>query len=403
MLSPSTVQIVNATVPLLREKGVAITDYFYQNLLSEHPELTSLFNMTHQATGDQKQALASAVYAYAANHHKPEILAPVLNRIAHKHASLGIKSSQYTLVGKHLMCAIKQVLGGAVTAKVASAWDEVYWQLACDLVARESRLYEYQQTHPEMDFWQWMIIDDIVLESDGIKSFYLIPTPGKALPTFQPGQYISVKLQQGETPQEEKQQIRQYSLSNVPGQPYLRITVKKESAAIDSVKDGWLSSRLHTMVVGDQIQIGQPFGDFTDPDHHAPLVLISTGVGITPMISLWLARAKALSNIPVCFIHGSKRAEDIPLLPDLMAAAAALEHGQMHLFAESASLPGLDTIPGRVDVSALSLPIDHGTQYMLCGGMDFMRSQRQALLASGVDAANIRYEVFGPDLFAGLD
>lgn len=105
-----------------------ITARFYPRMFGEHPELLRLFNQGNQANGEQSRALASSVVAYAVQLIDPD--APsfdhVMKRIAHKHLSLGIRPDQYTIVGHHLLAAVGEVLGDAVTPEIAAAWDEVY-------------------------------------------------------------------------------------------------------------------------------------------------------------------------------------------------------------------------------------------------------------------------------------
>ena len=94
MLSASARPPIHASVPVLREHGLTITRRFYQRMFEAHPELHNVFNLSNQAQGEQPQALATAVYAYAANIDQPAALEPVLSRIAHKHASVGITPAQ---------------------------------------------------------------------------------------------------------------------------------------------------------------------------------------------------------------------------------------------------------------------------------------------------------------------
>ena len=142
MLSTTARPWIEATLPVVLEHGETITRHFYQRMLGQHPELKNLFNLSNQSQGEQAQALARAVYAYAAHMDQAQLIAPVLERIAHKHVSLGITPAQYTIVGRHLLASIGEVLGAAITADIASAWDEVYWLMASELIAREARLYQ---------------------------------------------------------------------------------------------------------------------------------------------------------------------------------------------------------------------------------------------------------------------
>lgn len=397
-LSQGTLEIVAATVEVVRANGTAITDVFYRNMLSAYPELQRLFNMPNQASGGQKQALASAVYAYAANQNNPEALEPVLNRIAHKHASLGITPAQYTIVGKYLLGAVADVLGDAITPEVAAAWDEVYWQLACDLIAREARLYQFQNTQPDANYWRPYEVASVEQETANVVSLWLEPVDGEPASSFIPGQYISVALED-----EGVHQIRQYSLTALPQKERLKITVKRETGIpAQHIPDGWLSSRLHAMEPGDQVKVGEPYGDFVDIKPEAPLVLISAGVGITPMVSLWKQRTLNSNNAKVTFIHGNRSLADIPLRFQVEQAYAYLNQPELIWYVEDGKTGDFGKV-GRLNL-AESLPRpDPSARYMLCGPLAFMRTQREYLLNQGIDSTSIHYEVFGPDLFAGLD
>ena len=103
MITESQKDLVKATVPVLRESGVALTSYFYNRMLTNNPELKETFNMGHQRSGAQAQALAGAVLAYAENIDDPSVLAPVIELIAHKHVSLNIQSPDYAIVGENLL------------------------------------------------------------------------------------------------------------------------------------------------------------------------------------------------------------------------------------------------------------------------------------------------------------
>ena len=129
LLSGPAQAVVSATAAVVAEHAEQITARFYPRMFDEHPELLRVFNLGNQATGEQSRALAASVVAYAVHLIDPTApsFAHVLRRIAYKHVSLGIRPEQYTIVGRHLLAAVGEVLGDAVTAEVASAWDEVYW------------------------------------------------------------------------------------------------------------------------------------------------------------------------------------------------------------------------------------------------------------------------------------
>ena len=130
MPSPRTIELVKATVPALQAHGLALTTHFYDRLFTHEPELKNIFNLGNQAGGQQQQALALAVLAYAQNLENPSALAPVASRIAHKHASIGIRPDHYPIVGRHLLASIREVLGEAATDEIIAAWGEAYGELA---------------------------------------------------------------------------------------------------------------------------------------------------------------------------------------------------------------------------------------------------------------------------------
>ncbi|HTJ96579.1 MAG TPA: globin domain-containing protein, partial [Rhodocyclaceae bacterium] len=293
MLSEAARPYIDASVPVLREHGLAITTHFYNSLFAAHPELKNIFNMSNQANGTQQQSLAAAVFAYAANYRTPDALTPVVERIVHKHASLGIKAEHYPIVGQHLLEAIKAILGDAATPELLAAWDEAYGVLANILIDAEKKLYA--QAGINAGDLQTLVVKEVRKESDNVTSFYLQTVDGKSPGVFHPGHYISVAITNNGL-----RQLRQYSLSDAPEQPWWRISVKRE----DEVQPGGLISNwLHANVkVGDTLQTSAAFGDFKPGiDGSAPIVLLSAGVGITPMVSVLNTLAERNPNRRVLF------------------------------------------------------------------------------------------------------
>jgi len=402
MLSAASRPYIDASVPVLKEHGLAITRHFYGQMLEAQPELRNLFNLGNQASGAQQQSLAAAVFAYAANIDNAAALAPVLERIVHKHAAVGIRPAHYPIVGRHLLAAIQHVLGDAATPALIAAWDEAYWLLAGELIAAEARLY--QSTGTEAGTLQTLRVTRVDDDGEGIRSYYLEREGGGSPGTFQPGQYVSVEAQ---WPDSGRRQLRQYSLSDAPNRPYWRITVQRTHEA-GSGELGAVSNWLHERIqAGDTLRVSPAFGDFTPQlAGSAPLVLISAGVGITPMISVLNALAAEGSTRPIHFLHGARSPAQQTLRADLLAAAQALPSLKISLFYEdgadraAAELPAQ---PGRVDLSAtLAAVAGADAEFHLCGPLPFMRDQRHALLAAGVAAARIHREVFGPELLDHL-
>src|SRR4029078_11346704 len=120
LLSPENLNVVRATAPVVAAHADQLTAHSYPRMFAAHPELLRVFNQGNQATGEQSRALAASVVAYAVQLIDPD--APpfdrVMQRIAFKHISLGIRPEQYTIVGHHLLSAVGEVLGDAVTPEI---------------------------------------------------------------------------------------------------------------------------------------------------------------------------------------------------------------------------------------------------------------------------------------------
>ncbi|MDN7653715.1 NO-inducible flavohemoprotein [Burkholderia multivorans] len=402
MLTQQTKDIVKATAPVLAQHGYDIIQCFYRRLFDAHPELKNVFNMTHQEQGQQQQALARAVYAYAENIEDPGSLAAVLKNIANKHASLGVRPEHYPIVGEHLLGAIKETLGDAATDEVVSAWALAYGNLADLLAGMESGLYEQAATRVGgWTGWRTFIVRDKRPESSVITSFVLEPADGQPVANFEPGQYVSVAV---DVPTLGLQQIRQYSLSDMPNGRTYRISVKREGGG--PYPPGYVSCLLHDYVnVGDEVRLAAPYGCFhIDIDASTPIVLISGGVGLTPMISM-LKRAIQDPKRQVVFVHGARNGGVHAMRDRLRETARTHTNFSLIVFYDD---PLPQDLPGRdydhaslVDVNAIKdailLP---DADYYICGPVPFMRLQHDALKQLGIPEARIHYEVFGPDLFA---
>ena len=142
MLSDRSRPVIEATLPVVAENIEEIATRFYTHLFGEHPELLDgTFNRGNQTEKSQQLALAGSVAVFASALVKVPEQVPehLLQRIAHKHASLAITPAQYDVVHDNLFWAIVDVLGDAVTPEVAAAWDEVYWLMAYALINHGAR------------------------------------------------------------------------------------------------------------------------------------------------------------------------------------------------------------------------------------------------------------------------
>ncbi|GES65029.1 bacterial hemoglobin [Aspergillus terreus] len=398
-LTPQQKEIVKATIPALEKHGVEITSLFYKNMLAKHPELHNIFNSAHQATGEQPAALAHAVWAYASNIDHPEALATAVSRIGHKHASLGVTADQYPIVGEHLLAAIKEVLGDAVTPPVVDAWTAAYQQLAEIFINFEAGLYHQAVDTPGgWAGWRKFVISKKVPESDEIISFHLTPVDGGKLPTFKPGQFVSVRVY---VPELGAYQPRQYSLSDVPNGERFQISVKREFAS--GVRPaGRISNVLHeSLPEGSEVEISMPFGDFVlDINATTPVVLMSGGVGLTPMMSMLKSITNLSKSRPVVFVHAVRNGRVHAMkdtLATIMAENPQVSRAVFYEHAAPEDKQGVDyDYIGRVELPKIKekvlLP---DADYYICGPLPFMKAQSQDLQKMGVPEDKIHMEVFG--------
>ncbi|MFF2045717.1 globin domain-containing protein [Kitasatospora sp. NPDC058170] len=401
MLSAKSAEVVEATLPAVGAAIGDITPLFYDKLFAAHPELLrDLFNRGNQANGTQRQALAGsiAVFASALIAHPDQRPDAMLARIAHKHVSVGISADQYRIVHEHLFAAIVEVLGEAVTPEVAAAWDEVYWLMANALIAIEDRLRAEaaagQHSADPADLWRPYTVVARYQETDEVATFLVRPADGGPVPPARPGQYVSVRT----TLADGARQIRQYSLSGCPDGA-LQFSVKRAAGSGDAPA-GEVSTHLHNhLQAGGVLELTPPLGDVALADGDGPVLLASAGIGNTPMTAMLAHLAADGSARPVVAVHGDRDQLAHAFRAELAQLTAKLPDATAHVFYERPLGDWPAERTGLVDLSTVAVP--PGTTAYLCGPLPFLRSVRTQLLAAGVPAADIHYEVFGPDLWLG--
>jgi nitric oxide dioxygenase len=398
-LSPEHTAIIKSTAPVLAEHGIAITSHFYKRLLNNHPELRNVFNTAHQSTGGQSAALAHAVWSYAVNIDNLGALTQAVSRIGNKHASLSVSPDQYPVVGDNLLASIKEVLGDAVDQPVLDAWKAAYEQLADIFINFERDLYKKaEQTPGGWKGWRKFTIARKVHESDEIISFHLQPKDKRPLPAFKAGQYISVRVF---VPELGVYQPRQYSLSDNADGKNFRITVKKESAK-GELPAGRISNVLHAQLPeGAELDASMPFGDFTlDVDADTPVVLISGGVGITPMMSMLSTIIWQSNKRPVMFIHAARNGRAHAMkdyLSQVMQDNPQVSRAIFYEEVSNSDSKGVDyDHEGRIVLDKIrDQAVLPDADYYLCGPVPFMHAQQESLEALGAPSHRIHSEVFG--------
>ncbi|MFF9458361.1 globin domain-containing protein [Streptomyces flaveolus] len=367
----------------------------YASLFRERPDLLHrLFNRGNQATGEQQAALANGLAGFAALlvHRTYIEVRTVLERIAHKHVSVGVTPEQYELIHRHLMTAFRTVLGVEATDRLIAGWSEVYWIMAGALVRREAELGARLGIEAGRHWRSWRVVQRTT-EAHGIVSLLLEPADEWPADDFLPGQYVSVAV----PVDDDSFQIRQYSVSCAPGTKRLRITV--ELLDRPGRPAGEVSAYLHhTAGLGTRLLLSPPCGEVTLEEGDSPLLFVSYGVGITPFVSMagYLARENSTRSVTHVHVdrgalHHPHRFEMEDVLERLPAGRGLLVYDDLECAPTGARRP-------PVDFSGLSLP--PGTLAYLCGPTSFLVRTRAALVRAGLAPAAIRYEVFGPELWS---
>ncbi|MDN3476606.1 NO-inducible flavohemoprotein [Pseudoalteromonas sp. APC 3355] len=389
MLSDKTIEIVKSTVPLLAQAGTVVTDHFYKRLFSHNPELKNIFNMANQDTGRQQFALFNALAAYAQNIDNLAVLKEALTRINHKHTSLNILPEHYPIVGAHLIGTLKELLPEQFTPDVEYAWREAYGVLADICITEEAALYEHSKNkHGGWAGTRQFEITNKQAESELVTSFTLTPVDGEAVITHKPGQYLGIKVKPEGAEYEE---IRQYSISQKSNAKNYRISVKKELQP----KPGMVSNYLHSLEQGTIVELYPPAGDFFLRNNTSPVVLISAGVGQTPMLAMLETLLSDNSNQEIMYLHACENTQQHSFSKYLNELNVVYNRLQTMTWFNQAT-EGAD-FTGLMNLNAVQaqLPLSNGDFY-LCGPAGFMAFIKNQLLELGVKNEQIHYEVFGP-------
>ena len=227
-------------------------------------------------------------------------------------------------------------------------------------------------------------------ESDNVTSLVLEPTDGQPLAATLPGQFVVLRLGPAPAPA----LMRSYSLSGEPGASSYRVSVKREAhgAASAYVND--------EVEVGDIVQASAARGSFTLRPGDTPVVLLSAGIGITPMLAMLHALAAAASTREVWWLYGTRNGREHPFVEETRGLLKALIHCHSHICysaPDPTDRPRVDfDTPGRLDMKMLQqfdLPRDG--DFYICGPSGFMSDLTAGLAALGVAHDRIHTEMFG--------
>jgi len=383
-ISPESIAIIQATAAVVAPLAQKITQAFYTNITTKHPQLFAFFNKGNQmGESQQPKALAAAIVAYASNigDLSPLVVpgGPV-EIMAHKHCALGVLPEHYPLVHEFVMGAIAEILGDAVTPEIGAAWSEAVLFLAKVLMDTEEGLYLHAEER--MGGWRGLkpfVVSAIDDRADGTKTFTFREAGPPCEYNFSPGQFLTLKV---DPDGDGLTAPRHYTVTSAPRDEVLQCTIKK-------VGKGKVSSYMHDKVrVGDTVDLSPPFGLFTPiPTSETPVVLISAGIGVTPMVVF----AKHFGKAKVALaVHVDKCRETHACLEVFEKEGIPV---QTH-YTKTSGRPQFDTF-----VAGIIEKVGASCDFYLCGPPPFMQDMQAALVKGGAKA--VRLEAFAPQISSG--
>jgi ferredoxin-NADP reductase/MOSC domain-containing protein YiiM len=254
------------------------------------------------------------------------------------------------------------------------------------------------QPGPAWPGFRELHVTRVVPESQNVSSIYLAAADGAVLPAARAGQYLTLRIAGAGQPTP----VRSYSLSSAPDAGTYRISVKQEPHGTAS---SYLTRAVHP---GSVLDVAAPRGEFVLDGGAGPVLLISAGIGVTPVLSMLHQLAGSRSERDIWWLHGARGPHEHPFAAEAHALLSALPHAREHVFYSAATPPERHrarTARGRLTKQALAgLGVPAGATAYVCGPASFMAGMRDALTAIGVDPAGIRTELFGtlPSINPGL-
>jgi ferredoxin-NADP reductase/MOSC domain-containing protein YiiM len=248
-----------------------------------------------------------------------------------------------------------------------------------------------EEQAPAWPGFRQMRVTRIHKESDNVTSFVLAPIDGQPLPLFQAGQFVVLRLH---LDADKPPVLRSYSLSDLPVADHLRISVKSE---LNGIGSSFLCNRVRE---GDPLDVSAPRGSFTLRPSQSPVVLMSAGVGATPVMSMLHALAAEKSQREIWWIYGARNSVDHPFAEESRSLLKQLSRGRGYIvYSRPAAIDqvGADfDAPGHIDAALLGkIGVSRNSDFYLCGPPSFLQNMRDGLRNWGVLAENVHTEIFG--------
>ena len=249
----------------------------------------------------------------------------------------------------------------------------------------------YEEQAPAWPGFRQMRVASIHKESDSVTSFVLTPVDGRPLGIFQAGQFVVLRLLVDPS---KPSVLRSYSLSDLPVTDHLRISVKSE---LNGIGSSFLCNRTRE---GDVLDVSAPRGSFTLRPSQNPAVLLSAGVGATPVMSMLHTLAAEKSQREVWWIYGARNRADHPFAEESHSLLKQLSRGRGYIVYSRPTAGdqiGADfDAPGHIDTALLErIGVPQGSDFYLCGPSSFLKNMRAGLKSWGVPAKNVHTEIFG--------
>jgi ferredoxin-NADP reductase/MOSC domain-containing protein YiiM len=248
-----------------------------------------------------------------------------------------------------------------------------------------------EEQAPAWPGFREMRVANINKESDSVTSFILEPIDGQPLPLFQAGQFVVLRLH---LEPDKAPVLRSYSLSDLPEADHFRISVKSE---LNGIGSSFLCNRARE---GDVLDVSAPRGSFTLRPSQSPVVLLSAGVGATPVMSMLHALAAGKSQREIWWIYGARNRVDHPFAEESRSLLKQLSRGREYIvYSRPAAIDqvGADfNATGHIDTALLArIGVSRDSDFYLCGPSSFLQSMRDGLRNWGVLAENVHTEIFG--------
>ena len=248
-----------------------------------------------------------------------------------------------------------------------------------------------EEQSPAWPGFRQMRVANIHKESDSVTSFILSPIDGKLMPVCQAGQFVVLRLpvDPGKPPV-----LRSYSLSGLPAADHFRISVKRE---LNGIGSSFLCNRARE---GDVLDVSAPRGSFTLLASQEPVVLLSAGVGATPVMSMLHSLAAEKSEQEIWWIYGARNRAEHPFAEESRSLLKQLSRGRAYIvYSKPAAIDRVGTdfdAAGHIDAALMEkIGVSQSSDFYLCGPPSFLQNMRDGLRSWGVVAANVHMEIFG--------